>query len=81
LNLSLGDHWEEFVDRMVEAGRFSSAGDVVREGLRLLEEHEARLAALRATLDASIAYGGEVTEQEVDAALARKAAELRAKGF
>jgi len=81
LNVSLGDRWEEFVDRVVKAGRYSSASEVVREGLRLVEEREAKLAALRATLDASIAQGGEVTEQEIDAALERKAEELAAEGF
>ena len=81
MNVSLGDRWEEFVDRVVKAGRYSSASEVVREGLRLVEEREAKLAALRATLDASIAQGGEVTEQEIDAALERKAEELAAEGF
>jgi hypothetical protein len=41
---------------------------------------EARLLALRATLDASIAQGGEVTEDELDAALAARSAELRSAG-
>jgi hypothetical protein len=39
------------------------------------------LVALRATLDASIAQGGEVTDAELDAAMSTKAAELRAKGY
>jgi hypothetical protein len=38
------------------------------------------LLALRATLDASIAQGGEVTEDELDAALAARSAELRSAG-
>jgi antitoxin ParD1/3/4 len=80
MNVSIGDRWQGFVDRVVQAGRYGSASEVVREGLRLVEEREARLAALRATLDASIALGGEVTDAELDTALAEKGAELRNKG-
>ena len=71
--------WEGFVDRVVKEGRYGSASEVVREGLRLVEEREARLRALRATLDASIALGGTVTDDELDATLAEKAAELTSK--
>lgn len=49
-SISLGDHFVEFVDAQVAQGRFGSASEVVRAGLRLLEEHEAKLAALRAAL-------------------------------
>lgn len=56
-SVSLGDHFASFVDRQVEAGRYSSASDVVRAGLRLLEEHEARLDALRSALAEGEASG------------------------
>jgi antitoxin ParD1/3/4 len=46
----LGDHFAEFVDKQVESGRFGSASDVIRAGLRLLEDRETRLTALRAAL-------------------------------
>jgi antitoxin ParD1/3/4 len=49
-SISLGDHFAKFIEQQIAGGRFSSASDVVRAGLRLLEEHEARLAALRAAL-------------------------------
>jgi len=81
MNVSIGDRWQRFVDRIVKEGRYGSASEVVREGLRLVEEREAKLVALRATLDASIAQGGEVTDAELDAAMSTKAAELRAKGY
>jgi antitoxin ParD1/3/4 len=81
MNVSIGDRWQSFVDRMVKDGRYGSASEVVREGLRLVEEREARLVALRATLDASIAAGGEVADPELDAAIAAKSAELRSKGY
>ena len=49
-SVSLGDHSADFVDRQVAGGRYGSANDVVRAGLRLFEEHEARQGALRAAL-------------------------------
>jgi antitoxin ParD1/3/4 len=81
MNVSIGERWEAFVETIVRKGRYSSASEVVREGLRLVEEREAKLTALRAMLDASIAAGGEVSETEIDAALEAKAAQLRKEGF
>jgi antitoxin ParD1/3/4 len=49
-SISLGDHFATFIDEQVQTGRYGSASDVVRAGLRLLEEHEARVQALRAAL-------------------------------
>lgn len=49
-SVSLGDHFVEFIDAQIANGRFSSASDVVRAALRLLEEDEARLSALQAAL-------------------------------
>lgn len=43
MNVSLTDKLEEFVSRLVEEGRYRSASEVVREGLRLLEIREAQL--------------------------------------
>tara|TARA_R110002167_G_scaffold59894_14_gene169674 strand:+ start:494 stop:760 length:267 start_codon:yes stop_codon:yes gene_type:complete len=49
-SISLGAHFEAFVGAQVADGRFGSASEVVRAGLRLLEEHEIKLKALRAAL-------------------------------
>lgn len=46
----LGDHFDAFVASQVEAGRYRNAADVIRSGLRLLEERETRLEALRHAL-------------------------------
>jgi antitoxin ParD1/3/4 len=49
-SVSLGDHFTSFIERQVAEGRYNSASDVVRAGLRLLEDQEAKLASLRAAL-------------------------------
>ena len=81
MNVSIGKRWEAFVERIVRTGRYSSASEVIREGLRLVEEREARLKALRAMLDASIAAGGEASDADIDNALEAKAAQLTKEGF
>lgn len=76
MNVSIGERWEGFVATIVEAGRYGSASEVVREGLRLVEEREAKLASLRSTLDAAIARGGANDDSEIDRALKGAAAAL-----
>ena len=49
-SISLGDHFDTFIARQIKSGRYGFASDVVREGLRLLEDRETKLAALRAAL-------------------------------
>ena len=49
-SVSLGDHYAAFIESRIAAGRFGSASEVVRAGLRLLEEHELRVEALRTAL-------------------------------
>lgn len=72
MNVSIGERWQGFVDSIVKAGRYGSASEVVREGLRLVEEREAKLSALRETIQASIERGGEYSDDDVGAAIRRR---------
>ena len=49
-SISLGDHFARFIDSQVQTGRYGSASDVVRAGLRLREEHETKVKALQDAL-------------------------------
>ena len=49
-SVSLGEHFVTFIETQVAQGRYGSGSDVVRAGLRLLEEQETRRSALRAAL-------------------------------
>ncbi len=51
-SLTLGKHWEKFIQQEISSGRYNSASEVVRSGLRLLEESEAntKLKQLRLAL-------------------------------
>ena len=81
MNVSIGERWEGFVNTIVRSGRYGSASEVVREGLRLVEEREAKLCALRDTLIASIGEGGHGTDDELGTSLDAKAAELAKAGY
>ena len=70
-SVSLSDHFATFISAQVQTGRYGSASDVVRAGLRLLEEHEAKVKALQ---DALIEgeQSGEPQPFDSDAFIARK---------
>jgi len=69
MNVSIGERWETYVEALLKTGRYGSASEIVREGLRLVEEREAKLAALRETIDAAIAEDKWYTMGEVEAQL------------
>jgi antitoxin ParD1/3/4 len=56
-SISLGDHFAGFVERQVGDGRYATASEVVRAGLRLLEERELRIEELRSAIAAGEASG------------------------
>ncbi|WP_331757754.1 type II toxin-antitoxin system ParD family antitoxin [Nocardia sp. NBC_01388] len=49
-SFSLGDHYLEFIEAEVGSGRYGTATDVVRSALRLLEDRETKLRAVREAL-------------------------------
>ena len=56
-SVSLSDHFTKFLTRQVSSGRYGSASEVVRAGLRLLEERETALQELRAEIAKGEASG------------------------
>ncbi len=56
-SISLGDHFDGFISTQIGAGRYGNVSEVVRAGLRLLEEHEQKVVALRLALEEGAASG------------------------
>jgi antitoxin ParD1/3/4 len=73
-SISLGDHFEGFISKQIERGRYGSASEVVRASLRLLEEREQRIRALAHALLEGEASGdaGELDMQEIKRKARRK---------
>ena len=70
-SFSLDEHYNAFIEEEVASGRYGSASDVVRSALRLLEDRETRLRALRQALIAG-EQSGESTPFDFDEFVARK---------
>ena len=49
--MTLGDHFDGFIAQKIAEGRYASASEVIRAGLRMLEENERKLATLRRLLE------------------------------
>jgi len=49
-SVTIGEHFSSFIDEKIDEGRFESVSEAVRAGLRLLEENEAKLTAIRTKL-------------------------------
>ncbi len=70
-SITLGEHFDGFIAQQINGGRFSSASEVVRAGLRLLEDNEQKLATLRHLLEegevsGTAEYSYEGLMQELD---------------
>ena len=68
-SITLGDHFDDFVAKQIKSGRYGSASEVIRTGLRVLEDTETKLETLRELLDdgeqsgfADYSYDGIVSE-------------------
>ncbi|BDU06886.1 type II toxin-antitoxin system ParD family antitoxin [Nocardia cyriacigeorgica] len=73
-SFSLDEHYSSFIDGEVASGRYRSASDVVRTALRLLEDRETQLRALRtALIDGE--NSGKSTPFDFDAFIASKRAD------
>lgn len=80
MNVSIGKRWENFIEDAVKEGRYGSASEVVREGLRLVEEREAKLEALREEINAAIESEGRLSAEEVGVHLDARMKEWKPKG-
>ena len=56
-SVALGPHFEDFIQTSIQSGRYNNASEVVRSGLRLLEEQEQRMAALRSAIEEGLNSG------------------------
>jgi len=56
-SISIGNHFENFIESTVRNGRFNNASEVVRAGLRLLEDEENKIISLRQAIQEGIDSG------------------------
>lgn len=56
-SVSLGNYFENFVDNKISAGRYKNASEVIRAGLRLLEEEENRVQILKNAIQEGLNSG------------------------
>jgi len=78
-SISLSDHHRALIDELVASGRYHGVSEVVREGLRLLEDREERRARALTEIERAVETGltsGEAGELDLDAVVAE--AERRA---
>jgi antitoxin ParD1/3/4 len=78
ISADLGQQLEQFVARLVETGRYNSKSEVLRAGVRLIHEHETRLASLDASIARGLADADAGRTAPVDTAFDRLEAKYRA---
>ncbi|MBN8453572.1 type II toxin-antitoxin system ParD family antitoxin [Accumulibacter sp.] len=81
-SVALGFHFEEFIKAQLSSGRYNNASEVVREGLRLLEDQEKlralKLEALRAEIQRGIDGGPGIAAGQMFDELRRRIDEVAA---
>ena len=79
----VGQHFEQFIRQQLDAGRYASASEVIRDGLRLLETRqrlqEIEIEEYREKIREGIASGPSVSAEEVFARLEMKYQFMQAK--
>ena len=56
-SVALGSHFEDFIQASVQSGRYNNASEVIRSGLRLLEDQEQKKAVLRSAIEEGLNSG------------------------
>lgn len=56
-SISIGNYFDTFIQNRISAGRYKNASEVVRAGLRLLEEEESKMTALRKSIQEGVESG------------------------
>ena len=64
MSYHVGEHFDAFIREQVRNGRYSNGSEVVRHGLRLLEEHEAKFKALKNHINNAFENDGEYRTPE-----------------
>jgi antitoxin ParD1/3/4 len=56
-SITLGSYFDQFIQRVLREGRYKNASEAIRAGLRLLEEEEQKIIALRLAIDEGVNSG------------------------
>ncbi len=51
-SVTLGDHFEQLIEKSIQSGRYASASEVIRAGLRMVDEREQKIALLKEAIEA-----------------------------
>jgi antitoxin ParD1/3/4 len=78
ISAELGQQLESYVAALVETGRYGSKSEVLREGVRLIQDREAQLAALDASLERAVANADEGRRKPAQEVFGRLKAKYRA---
>ena len=69
-SITLGDHFETIIENSIASGRYASASEVIRAGLRKIDEEEQKITALRNAIEAG-ENSGYITDFDSDKFLER----------